>query len=181
MRVCAGLPIEDLDDCILLASDKQVVGGLIDRDPFASVEVCVTVYIHLLELPCLVHSTVRVEANDVIAVGIHGVDSPFGVAGDAPEFLESLFAEASSFELKIVRAERFAFIIQRAGLRRHESISEIESLIGDQNHVAGFDGNVNDFTSKYLVTKLGEPGAVFDIPDLDAVVRGVGGEKQPGR
>src|SRR5262245_24666112 len=180
MLVCAGLPIEDLDDRILLAGDEQVVRGLIDRDSLTSMEVCVAARFHFLELPCLIHFTVGVEANYVIAVGINGIDSPFRVAGDAAELLESLFAEASSFELKIVRAKRFALIIQRARLRRHEGISEIESLIGDQNHVVGLDCDVDDLTSEYLVAELAEPGTVFDVPDLDAAVAGIGGEKQTG-
>src|SRR5262249_39281188 len=102
--VGARLPIEDLDDRVLLAGFEEIACGFANRDAFTAMKICLSVRSRLLELPGFVVFAIRAEADDVVAVRIHCVNAPFRVNGDAAEFLKALFAEARPFELVIVRA-----------------------------------------------------------------------------
>src|SRR5262245_29391163 len=180
MLVSAGLPIEDLDDRILLAGDKEIAGGFVNRDPFATVQIGVSVRPGLLEPPGLVRLAIGVESVNIVAVRVHAIDVPARIDSDASQFLEPLFAKSRALELEIVGAKRLALLIQRAGLRRRKYIREVEGLIGDQDRVVGRDSDVHNLATEDSVAELGEMRAGFDIPNLDAAVFSVSGVEQPG-
>src|SRR5262245_32201187 len=175
----ASLTNEKFDDHVFLAGDVEVARAFVNRYAFTAMKIGVSVRFRLLEIPSRVLFAVGEEADNLIAMRIHRVNATFRVDGDAAELLKALFAEERPFELVIVRSERFPLVIQSARLWRRESVSEIESLIGDQNRVIGRDGDIDNLAAKNLVTELGQARAGFDIPDLYPPVSGVRRQEQP--
>src|SRR5262245_50386507 len=175
--VLAGLPIEDLDHGVLFAGDEEIAVGFVNRDAFATVEVGVSGYARLLELPTGIDRSVGVEPAHVIQVRVNGVNATARINGDTSELVEALLAEPRALEFIIIWAELFAIDAHCSRVGGNKRVSEVERLIGNKRYSGRRYRNVDNLAAEDAVTELVQIRFGFDVPDLHAPIFCVGGEQ----